>query len=36
MTIIGYDYVSFNNSIECDISNLLDEDESIKKYIRLI
>ena len=30
MTIIGYDYVSYNNSIECDISNLPDEDESIK------
>jgi hypothetical protein len=27
MTIIGYDYVSYNNSIECDISNLPDEDE---------
>jgi len=30
MSIIGYDHVSFNNSIECDISNLQDEDESIK------
>ena len=29
-TIIGYDYVSYNGSIECDISNLPDEDESIK------
>jgi ubiquinone/menaquinone biosynthesis C-methylase UbiE len=28
--IIGYDYISYNNSIECDISNLPDEDESIK------
>jgi superfamily II DNA or RNA helicase len=30
MNIIGYDYVSFNDSIECDISNLPDEDDSIK------
>ena len=30
MSIIGYDYVSFNDSIECDIGNLSDEDESIK------
>ena len=30
MTIIGYDYVSFNDSIECNISNLPDEDDSIK------
>ena len=29
MDIIGYDYVSFNESIECDISNLPDNDESI-------
>lgn len=28
--ITGYDYVSFNNSIETDISNLPDEDESVK------
>ena len=28
--IVGYDHVSFNNSIECDISSLPDEDESIK------
>ncbi len=30
MTIIGYDYVSFNDSIECDISNLPDDNETIK------
>jgi hypothetical protein len=28
--ITGYDYVSYNGSTECDISNLPDEDESIK------
>ncbi len=27
--IIGYDHVSFNGSIACDISNLPDEDETI-------
>ena len=27
--ITGYDYVSFNNSIECDISNLPNEDNSV-------
>ncbi len=27
--ITGYDYVSYNNSIACDISNLPDEDESV-------
>ena len=27
--IIGYDYISYNNSIECDISNLKEEDESV-------
>jgi 3-deoxy-D-manno-octulosonic-acid transferase len=26
--IIGYDYVSFNGSIKCDISNLPHEDET--------
>ncbi len=30
MTIIGYDHVSYNGSIKCDISNLPNEDESIK------
>jgi ubiquinone/menaquinone biosynthesis C-methylase UbiE len=30
MLIIGYDYISYNGSIKCDISNLPDEDESIK------
>ena len=30
MTIIGYDYVSFNDSIKCDISNLPNEDDLIK------
>ena len=30
MNIIGYDYVSFNDSIQCDISDIPDEDESIK------
>ena len=30
MTIIGYDYISFNDSIKCDISNLPDDDDSIK------
>ena len=25
----GYDYVSYNGSIECDISHLMDENESI-------
>jgi ribosomal RNA-processing protein 8 len=29
LTIIGYDYVSHNGSIECDISNLPDKSESI-------
>ena len=29
MEIIGYDHVSFNDSIECDISNLPDEDETV-------
>ena len=28
--ITGYDYVSYNGSTECDISNLPNEDESIK------
>ena len=27
--IKGYDYVSYNGSIECDISNLQDENESV-------
>ena len=27
--ILGYDYVSYNNSIECDISKLPDENESV-------
>jgi superfamily II DNA or RNA helicase len=27
--ITGYDYVSFNTSIKCDVSNLPDEDETI-------
>ena len=27
--IEGYDYVSYNGSIECDISNLKDENESV-------
>ncbi len=30
MLIIGYDYISYNCSIKCDISNLPDEDESTK------
>ena len=30
MVIIGYDYISYNGSIKCDISNLPDEDESTK------
>jgi hypothetical protein len=30
MLIIGYDYISYNGSIKCDISNLPDEDDSIK------
>ena len=29
-SIIGYDFVSYNGSIQCDISNLPDEDETIK------
>ena len=29
MLIIGYDYISYNGSIKCDIS-LPDEDESTK------
>ena len=29
-TITGYDYVSYNGSVECDISELPDEDESVK------
>lgn len=29
LDIIGYDYVSYNNSIACDISNLPEEDETI-------
>ena len=30
MLIIGYDYISYNCSIKCDISNLPDEDDSIR------
>jgi len=29
--IIGYDYVSYNDSIACDISHLPNEDEIINK-----
>ena len=29
-SIIGYDFVSYNGSIQCDISNLPDEDETVK------
>ena len=29
LNIIGYDYISYNESIECDLSNLPDENESI-------
>ena len=32
-SITGYDYVSYNGSIECDISDLPNEDESIDMCI---
>jgi ubiquinone/menaquinone biosynthesis C-methylase UbiE len=32
-TITGYDYISYNGSIEADISNLPDDDESIRVCI---